>query len=187
MELHIKIARFFIIFPVLAAINCVAEIPSFTFTADPPEKGESGTLVFNVKGTSSMIGENLHTQFIANATVVESGLDMETSAWRAKDGRFFAILYFSGLPKHDRGIMARESEEPVEVGGHNTQLIETKIFFGEKMKALVVYIRLGESCYIIYSTTMTKDEFKRILRGVSISEGSQSTREVEKQQPKRSG
>jgi hypothetical protein len=94
--------------------------------------------------------------------------DLEGNRWQAEDGRIIEVLYYASGPKQDRGPMIIAHEEPVEVAGQKTTLIETEVFFGATKKVLVVHLQFGDSIYILYSERMPKDEFKAFLKSVKL-------------------
>jgi hypothetical protein len=94
--------------------------------------------------------------------------DLELNRWRAEDGRIIEILYYAGDPKQDRGPMVIAKEEPIEVVGQKTKLMETEVFLGATKKVLVVHLRFGDSTYIIDSERMSKGEFKGLLKNVKL-------------------
>ena len=94
--------------------------------------------------------------------------DMELNRWRTPDNRIVEVIYFPDTPKYDRGPMVKANEEEIMVGGQKTKLIETKIFFGQEKKALVVYLRTGASIHIVVSENIPREDFKRLLQSVSF-------------------
>jgi hypothetical protein len=97
--------------------------------------------------------------------------DLEVNRWESEDGRVFQLLYYADFPKQDRGSMVISAQEPIEVVGQKASVMETTVFFGEKKKALVVYLNIGKTIYIIESEHMLNADFRRILKTLQILKG----------------
>ena len=96
--------------------------------------------------------------------------DLLLTEWRSDTGEVLEVMCWPEGPQLDRGPMVVDAAEPVSLAGSQTQLIWTKVFFGNNDEAWVVNIQREESVYVIYGKNISKTEFLTILGSVGFEQ-----------------